>query len=117
MSKKVVGEFVREDGKLVWRETVTYSLEDTGCIYLCSRPGDELHMVYKLTKVPGTDTYFWSGLWNSICVAGKMLPNHRCKSQNTFDSIEAAIQAMLDQGASVRRAYFSDLSEIAFRAK
>lgn len=101
------GQFTTENGQLVWKETRVYPLEDVGCVYLCHQSTDMDHEVYKLTKIPGKQRFFWAALWNSCAVTG--LPQSKNVNwKYEFDTIEEAIQAKLDSGWQVIRADFND---------
>lgn len=72
-------------------------LTENGCVYLC-RKKDLAHLVYKLCKVAESEPaqWFWSALWNSSAICGKQIgTSHKWK--HLFDSLESAINAMLDQ--------------------
>ena len=94
------GNFEMVAGRLIWREVRTFELSDTGCIYLCHKPGTDEHMVYKLTKVPDGQ-FFWAGLWNSCVITGPIPAVKKGEWEHLFNSIEQAISVMLDQKCAV----------------
>ena len=88
--------FIRKDGRTLWQ--ADHELTENGCVYLCRKKGDAAHLVYKLCKVAESEPaqWFWSALWNSSAICGKQIgTSHKWK--HLFDSLESAINAMLDQ--------------------
>lgn len=95
-----IGAFVKQADKLVWVETHTYDLIDTGCIFICYEEHEtNKHIVYKLHKM-FNDKFVWIGLWNTCSVTSVKVKN---KFVSEFNTIQEAIQAKLDGQYIVKR--------------
>lgn len=114
------GEFVEEGGELVYKEERTYPLSDTGCVYLTKKPGDEPHMMYKLTQIPEKKGFFWAALWNTCCYSGHKTdkpgysPGSK-KWQQVYKTMGEAIRTKLKDGWEVKRMVASQFMYQVFR--
>ncbi len=115
--RTIVGSgFVKKDSELVWQEVLQAPLSETGCVYLCKKPTDEPHQIYKLFSIGkefGLEKpfYFWTALWNTCCITG-----HKQDGVSVYKyiSIQEAIQAKLDDGWLVKEASFSQCFKSPF---
>lgn len=119
MSCEKKGTWVLNEGKLNYREETTHELSETGCVYLCKKPGDYKHLVYKLTRIPESGGYFWAALWNTCAHSGHSTSPttyaHRYW-QHVYDTIQEAIQTKLDDHWEVKRLTFSDFMFEVFKS-